>query len=107
MGVLFIAVRQLFIGVITLYQWLVSPLLGSCCRFYPSCSAYAKEAIRRHGVCRGGLLVSLRILRCHPFCPGGYDPVPSSYKVLNIPFINGVLSRRQAADVREHIGTHK
>lgn len=58
------------------YQILVSPLLGPRCRFYPSCSQYALEAIARHGALRGGALAARRIVRCHPLNPGGYDPVP-------------------------------
>ena len=58
------------------YRRYLSPLLGSHCRFYPSCSAYARTAIVRHGVRRGGWLAVKRLLRCHPFHPGGVDPVP-------------------------------
>jgi putative membrane protein insertion efficiency factor len=58
------------------YQVLISPYLGSSCRFTPSCSAYAMEAIRKHGSLKGGWLALKRIGRCHPFCDGGYDPVP-------------------------------
>ena len=57
------------------YQLCVSPFLGPCCRFYPSCSEYAIDAIRRHGPLRGPFLALLRLLRCHPLHPGGYDPV--------------------------------
>jgi hypothetical protein len=57
------------------YRLFVSPLLGPCCRFVPSCSQYAKEAIEIHGPFRGAYLALRRILRCHPFHPGGYDPV--------------------------------
>lgn len=67
---------RLLIGLIRLYRLAISPLLGPCCRFYPSCSAYAEEAIERHGVFAGLLLGARRVLRCHPFHPGGYDPVP-------------------------------
>ncbi len=62
-------------GAIWLYQRVVSPALPGRCRFYPSCSAYCAEAIARHGLLRGGLAGLGRLLRCHPFHPGGYDPV--------------------------------
>ena len=66
------------IAVITLkgYRALVSPLLGNHCRFYPSCSCYAQEAIERHGLLKGGYLTMNRLLKCHPYHPGGVDPVP-------------------------------
>ena len=57
------------------YQRLLSPLLLRCCRFEPSCSAYAIEALRKKGLVRGSLKAAWRILRCNPFCKGGYDPV--------------------------------
>ena len=69
------AARVLVI-LITGYRRLLSPLLGQRCRFAPSCSAYAAEAISAHGALRGGWLALRRIGRCHPFNPGGYDPVP-------------------------------
>ena len=58
------------------YRLAISPLLGPRCRFYPSCSSYALEALERHGAVRGLWLALWRILRCHPWHPGGYDPVP-------------------------------
>ena len=58
------------------YQYLVRPMLGNNCRFYPSCSDYAREALERHGALRGSWLALRRILRCNPFRPGGFDPVP-------------------------------
>jgi putative membrane protein insertion efficiency factor len=69
--------RALALFLIRLYQWTVSPLLGPNCRFHPSCSQYALEAIERFGVLRGGWLAVKRIGRCHPWHPGGYDPVPA------------------------------
>ena len=62
--------------VIRLYQKLLSPLLPPTCRFYPSCSEYSRESIVRHGVAKGVLLTLIRLCKCHPFHPGGYDPVP-------------------------------
>lgn len=69
-------VQTMLVAAIRLYQVVLSPLLGKRCRFYPSCSSYALEAVRRHGPWRGSLLAARRLLRCHPFHPGGYDPVP-------------------------------
>jgi uncharacterized protein len=68
--------RQLPILLIRAYQRLLSPLLPSCCRFYPSCSEYAVEAFSLHGTFKGAILTFRRILRCHPLCRGGVDPVP-------------------------------
>ncbi len=63
------------LSLIKLYQVTLSKALPPSCRFYPSCSQYAADAIERYGVIRGGWLAAKRILRCHPFHPGGYDPV--------------------------------
>jgi putative membrane protein insertion efficiency factor len=70
-------VARLLIIPIIGYQRFISPLLGPRCRFAPSCSAYALEALRRHGAARGLWLAVRRLARCHPFNPGGYDPVPA------------------------------
>ncbi len=66
------AVVQLLRG----YKWLVSPLLPPACRYVPTCSEYTIEAVERYGVVRGGVMGAWRVLRCHPFVKGGYDPVP-------------------------------
>lgn len=70
--------RRVLQALIRGYQLLVSPWLGPRCRFYPSCSHYAAEALERHGAWRGCGLAVARVLRCHPWHPGGYDPVPDS-----------------------------
>ncbi|TKB46993.1 membrane protein insertion efficiency factor YidD [Ferrimonas sediminicola] len=68
--------QKLLIGLIRLYQKLLSPLLGQNCRFQPTCSQYAIEAISVHGCLKGSWLALRRILKCHPLHPGGRDPVP-------------------------------
>ncbi len=65
-----------FIFLIRAYKYFISPWIGTRCRFYPSCSAYAVDALNKHGVVVGGVLAVRRIGRCHPWHPGGYDPVP-------------------------------
>ena len=70
--------RSLFIGIIKLYQILISPLLGPNCRFHPTCSHYAIEAIAKHGVLKGGYLSVRRLIKCHPLHEGGLDPVPET-----------------------------
>ncbi len=67
---------MLLLGAIRLYQWLLSPLIGGHCRFQPTCSRYAAEAIRRHGGLRGGIMGLKRLARCHPWGGAGWDPVP-------------------------------
>lgn len=68
--------QRLLIGLIRIYQIALSPYFGSQCRFSPTCSEYAKEAVARHGAVKGGWLAIRRIGRCHPYHPGGHDPVP-------------------------------
>ncbi|MBQ9622419.1 membrane protein insertion efficiency factor YidD [Treponema sp.] len=72
--------KKIFVFILTLpirfYRKFISPLKAPCCRFYPSCSAYALEALQKHGPVKGMYLSTKRIIKCSPFHPGGYDPVP-------------------------------
>jgi hypothetical protein len=68
--------RHLLILLVRVYQWTLRPFIGAHCRFEPSCSHYAVEALQRHGAARGSLLATKRVLRCNPWNPGGYDAVP-------------------------------
>lgn len=68
--------KTLLIWLVRAYQYLISPMLGPRCRFHPTCSHYTIEALQVHGAWRGSWLAIRRILRCHPFHPGGQDPVP-------------------------------
>ncbi len=63
-------------ALVRTYQWFIRPLLPRSCRFHPSCSEYAEEALARHGALRGGWLAARRVCRCGPWNPGGFDPVP-------------------------------
>ena len=68
--------QWLLLGLIRFYQRAISPYFPPCCRYTPTCSQYALEAVKKYGPFKGGYLALLRILRCNPFHPGGYDPVP-------------------------------
>ena len=68
--------KRIMLGMIRFYRRFISPMFPPCCRFTPTCSAYALEAIQKYGALKGGYLAMRRILRCNPFHPGGYDPVP-------------------------------
>lgn len=74
--------RSLICLPIILYQYLLSPIIGSCCRFHPSCSQYAIEAIKHFGFFKGTRLAVYRLLRCHPWSKGGYDPILSNKEKL-------------------------
>lgn len=83
--------KSVMIAAIRVYQKYVSPALPGSCRFLPTCSGYAVEALEHHGAVKGSLLAAVRLLKCHPFHPGGYDPVPdcrnnSRFQISN--FIN-------------------
>lgn len=68
--------KKSLIALLKAYQYAISPLLGRNCRFFPTCSDYAVEAVSRHGGIKGGWLATRRLCRCHPWHPGGFDPVP-------------------------------
>lgn len=72
--------KYLLIGIIKLYQKVLSPFLPSSCRFYPTCSHYAAEALSKHGAIKGSWLALVRILKCQPFNKGGLDPVPEKFE---------------------------
>jgi uncharacterized protein len=71
--------KKLFLLLIRFYQKVLSPMKPPTCRFYPTCSHYGFEAVQRHGALKGGLLAMIRILKCHPFHPGGFDEVPEKW----------------------------
>ena len=73
------AARRAFVFPITLYQRFISPLLPTRCKYHPSCSTYAAEAVRSYGVMRGGVLACWRLLRCNPWSAGGFDPVAGQH----------------------------
>ncbi len=70
--------RHALTGLVKCYRYCISPLMAGRCRFYPTCSAYALEALDRHGSLKGSVLTAKRLLRCHPWQPGGFDPVPEN-----------------------------
>ena len=71
------AAQRALVGTVRLFRLLLSPWLGSACRFEPTCSVYAIGALEAHGAAVGSYLAAKRVLRCHPWCPGGHDPVPN------------------------------
>jgi len=72
-------IRAALIALVKGYRLLLGPWLGSSCRFTPTCSAYSLEALERHGAAGGSYLTAARLVRCHPWCAGGHDPVPSAF----------------------------
>ncbi|PEM70817.1 membrane protein insertion efficiency factor YidD [Bacillus pseudomycoides] len=75
--------KRIFIGIIRFYQKFISPMTPPTCRFYPTCSHYGLEAFQKHGAFKGFWLTLKRILKCHPFHPGGFDPVPDKKEKRN------------------------
>lgn len=73
--------KTILIFLLRCYRFTISPLLGTVCRFYPTCSQYALDAIQEHGACKGSIFALKRICKCHPWHPGGHDPVPKSDKI--------------------------
>ncbi|CZQ98841.1 hypothetical protein SAMN04488048_11185 [Trichococcus flocculiformis] len=73
--------KKFFIGLIRGYQRFISPLFPPSCRYYPTCSNYSVQAIQKHGAIKGSIMGISRILRCHPFVKGGYDPVPEKFSI--------------------------
>lgn len=92
---------RLATGVVRGYQYTLRPVLGCNCRFWPSCSDYAVEALRTHGAARGGWLAARRILRCHPWHPGGVDPVPPAVTARSGP------PGRLPGDPRQYFADHR
>lgn len=85
--------KTLALGLIRVYQYVVSPMLGPRCRFHPSCSHYMAEAITRHGLAAGGWLGLKRLAKCGPFHPGGVDPVPDTLQAPLADLVNRVRNR--------------
>lgn len=79
------------------YRFFLSPWLGSACRFEPTCSAYSMQALQRHGAAAGTLLTAARILRCHPWCHGGHDPVPDQPYPLFSRLLGNASSQRHSS----------
>ena len=87
-------VRDALIGLVRAYRLLLSPWLGSACRFEPTCSVYALQALERHGAAAGAGLTAARLLRCHPWCAGGHDPVPEEAPRLFSRLISPTSSKK-------------
>ena len=80
--------QRLLMGLVRAYRLLLSPSIGSACRFEPTCSAYALQALERHGAAWGSCLTLTRLARCHPWCAGGHDPVPEQAPRLFTRFLS-------------------
>ena len=82
--------KRIALQLLRAYKWAISPLFPPACRYVPTCSEYAMEAVERFGVVRGGLKSASRLLRCHPFARGGYDPVVNKQRPCREHSVNGV-----------------
>lgn len=87
-------VREVLMGLVRAYRLLLSPWLGSACRFEPTCSAYSLQALEKHGAAAGTYLTVARLLRCHPWCAGGHDPVPEEAPRLFSRLISPTSSKK-------------
>ena len=88
--------NRIVLTLLRAYKWLLSPLLGPTCRYVPSCSEYAMEAVARFGVLRGGCKAAWRLVRCHPFAKGGFDPVTSC----QLP-VCGIIARSRLTGLKQ------
>ncbi len=104
--------KYLLMGLIRVYQWTISPLLGPVCRYHPSCSRYGFEAIRVHGAAKGTVLTAWRILRCNPWSPGGFDYVPARKRPVwhrwlrSLVLRDRVPSQQLPSQQIDHVGPH-
>jgi len=98
-------VKYLLMGLIKVYQWTISPLLGPVCRYYPSCSHYGYDAIRVHGAVKGSALTAWRILRCNPWSAGGVDHVPPRRKPVWHQRLRSSLMSRHGENEPQTLGT--
>ncbi len=89
--------QKTLIGIVQGYRWFLSPWLGSACRFTPTCSAYALEALQAHGAARGSYLAARRLVRCHPWCAGGHDPVPGGKPQKQQPLFSSLVSSEKTS----------
>jgi putative membrane protein insertion efficiency factor len=88
--------RSLLIGLVKGYRLLLSPWLGSGCRFEPTCSAYSLQALQQHGAAAGSYLTLRRLVRCHPWCEGGLDPVPAGKPRLFTPLLSPTSQKKSS-----------
>lgn len=101
------AAGWVLVGLLTVYRRFISPLLGPRCRFYPSCSTYALEAVQLHGALRGSWLAIRRLSRCHPFHAGGLDPVPGSASMTQVTAEERDGSAAGSPDVADCVAAKK